>query len=136
MDIRPLAPGYAVSPQIEPDDLPAIAAAGFRTVVCNRPDHEVPHELGADALRAATEAAGLRFVLNPVTRDTMTQERVDAQRAALEDGPVLAYCQSGTRCSMLWALAEAGRMPAADILAAARGAGYDLSPLLPRLAQA
>jgi uncharacterized protein (TIGR01244 family) len=133
MDIRRITPDYAVSPQIEPEDLPAIAAQGFRVVVCNRPDAENPSELSAAVMRIATEAAGLRFVDNPVTHPTMTAERIAAQAAALEDGPVLAYCASGTRSSVLWSLAQAGRIPAEEILTATARAGYDLSALRPRL---
>jgi uncharacterized protein (TIGR01244 family) len=133
MDIRRITPDYAVSPQIEPEDLPEIAAQGFRTVVCNRPDAENPMELSAEVMRIATEAAGLRFVENPVTHPTMTRERIAAQAAALQDGPVLAYCASGTRSSILWSLAQAGHMPAQEILSATARAGYDLSALRPRL---
>lgn len=133
MDIRRITPDYAVSPQIAPDDLPEIAAQGFRTVVCNRPDEEIPLELSSEVVRVAAEAAGLRFVDNPVTHPTMTPERIAAQALALEHGPVLAYCASGTRSSVLWSLVQAGRMPADEILAATARAGYDLSALRPRL---
>lgn len=133
MDIRRISPDYAVSPQLEPEDLPEIAAQGFRTVVCNRPDSENPMELSSEVMRVAVEAAGLRFVDNPVTHPTMTPERIATQAAAMENGPVLAYCASGTRSSVLWSLAQAGKMPADDIIAAAARAGYDLSGLRPRL---
>jgi uncharacterized protein (TIGR01244 family) len=133
MDIRRITPDYAVSPQIEPEDLPEIVAQGFRTVVCNRPDGEVPLELSSEIIRVAAEAAGLRFVDNPVTHPTMTPERIATQAAALEDGPVLAYCASGTRSSVLWSLAQAGRMPSDQIIAATAKAGYDLSGLRSRL---
>lgn len=135
MDIRALTPDYAVSPQIEPDDVPALAAQGFRVVIDNRPDDEIPHELSAAVMRAAVEAAGLVFVENPVTRPTMTPDRIAAQAEAMAGGRTLAYCASGTRSSMLWALAEAPRIgPDATIEAAGR-AGYDLSPLRPLLSR-
>ncbi len=133
MDIRRITPDYAVSPQIEPEDVPEIAAQGFRTIVCNRPDEEVPMELSAEVMRIAAEAAGLRFVVNPVTHPTMTAERIAAQAEALRDGPVLAYCASGTRSSVLWSLAQAGTAPVDEILSATGRAGYDLSGLRPRL---
>lgn len=133
MDIRRITPDYAVSPQIEPEDLPEIVAQGFRTVVCNRPDAENPLELSSEVMRVATEAAGLRFVDNPVTHPTMTPDRIATQAQALEHGPVLAYCASGTRSSVLWSLAQAGRMPADEILSVTARAGYDLSGLRPRL---
>jgi uncharacterized protein (TIGR01244 family) len=136
MEIRPITPAYAVSPQIEPDDMPAIAAAGFKTVLCNRPDAEVPHELSAGVMRIAAEAAGLRFIDNPVTHQTLNADMVQAQVAAMDssDGPVLAYCASGTRSTIVWSLGQAGRMPADDIIEAAARAGYDMEGLRSRLA--
>lgn len=135
MEIRRITPDYAVTPQIAPDDVPVIAEQGFRTVICNRPDAENPTELSAQVIRAAVEAAGLRFVENPVTHPTMTPERIAAQAAAMAEAPVLAYCASGTRSSVLWALMQAGRMKTDEILAATARAGYDLSALRPRLEQ-
>ena len=133
MDIRRITPDYAVSPQIAPEDLPDIAAQGFRTVICNRPDAEVPVELSSEVLRVAAEAAGLGFVDNQVTHQMLTPDRVAAQAEAMAEGPTLAYCASGNRSSILWALGQAGRMPADEIIEAAGRAGYNLSALRPRL---
>jgi uncharacterized protein (TIGR01244 family) len=126
VDIRPIAEGYAVSPQIAPEDIPAIAAQGFTTVICNRPDAEVPHELGAEVIRAAVEAAGLTFVANPMPGGGLTMDHITAQRAALDaaSGPVLAYCASGNRSTILWALANAGRRPTAELVQAGAQYGY------------
>lgn len=135
MDIRPLTDRYSVSPQIDPEDAAAIKAAGITTVICNRPDAEVPPSHQSDAMRTAIEAAGLRFEVLPITHQTMTPDRV-AQQAALvdgSDGPVLAYCASGTRCSVLWALGQAGQQSSDAILGAVAQAGYDLSALRPAL---
>jgi len=128
MDIRPIAQGYAVTPQIEPADVPAIAAQGFTTVICNRPDPEVPHELAAGVMRAAVEAAGLRFVDNPMAGGGLTMDHIEAQRAALDaaGGPVLAYCASGNRSTILWALANAGRKPTDELVAAGAKYGYQV----------
>ena len=133
MDIRSITPEYGVSPQIAPDDIPDIKAAGYEVVVCNRPDAEVPLELSAETIRIAVEAAGLAFVVNPVTHPTMTAERIAAQAEAMGRGRVLAYCASGTRSSILWSLAQAGAMTADEIIGAAARAGYDLAGLRPRL---
>ena len=138
MDIRQLTPRYSVSPQIAAEDLPDIAAAGFTRVICNRPAAEVPPSHQAAAIRAATEAAGLTFDLLELTHQTMTPENVARQRALIETpgGPVLAYCASGTRCSVIWALGQAGTMTSDDILAATAAAGYRLDNLRPVLDQA
>ena len=134
MDIRPLTDDYAVSPQIAAEDAAAIAAAGYRTVICNRPDVEVTPELGADAIGTAVRAAGMSFVVLPLTHDTLRAQAAAQRRARTEaDGPVLAYCASGTRSTLAWALGQAGAMPADDIVAAAARAGYDIAALRPEL---
>lgn len=137
MDIRPLTPRYAVSPQLSPEDLPAVAEAGIVRVICNRPDAEVPPSHQAAAIRAAAEAAGLQFECLELTHQTMTPQNVARQRQMAQDadGPVLAYCASGTRCSVIWALGEAGHTPVDEILSRTSGAGYALDGLRPTLEQ-
>lgn len=105
MDVRQITENYSVSPQITPDEIAAVKAAGFRTVICNRPDGEQPGQPSHDAIQAAVEAAGLAFRYIPVVSGQMTLENVEDQRAALDEaeGPVLAYCRSGTRCTNLYA---------------------------------
>lgn len=135
MDIREITPAYSVTEQIQPGDVPAIAAAGFSAVICNRPDGEVPPPLQAAALRSAVEAAGLAFHELPLTHQTMTPENTARQfeMVAAADGKVLAYCASGTRCTVIWALSQAGTQPVDDILSTAAGAGYALDGLRPTL---
>lgn len=138
MDIRQVTPRYAVSPQIAPEELEAIKAQGFTTVICNRPDAENPPDWQAEAMGAAAKAAGLDFVAIPLTHQTMTPENIARQEEAVaaSSGPVLAYCASGTRCTVIWSLARAAEgMPADEILKIAAEAGYDLSGLRPRLEQ-
>lgn len=128
MDIRPLSETYAVSPQIQPEDIQAIADAGFAMVICNRPDGEIPSELSAETLRPLVEAAGMGFVVNPVVGGALSMENVEAQRAAMDgtDQKVLAYCASGNRSSIVWALAMAGRMPTDALIAAGAPYGYQI----------
>jgi uncharacterized protein (TIGR01244 family) len=131
MDIRRLTDRYAVSPQIAVEDLPAIRSAGFSTVIDNRPDAEVPGDLHASKLRAAAESLGLVFVANPVVGGALTTENVTAQRAAMDaaEGPVFAYCASGNRSAIVWALANAGEMPVDDLIAIPARYGYKLDHL-------
>ena len=135
-DIRPLNDRVAVAPQIRADDLPAIAAAGYVAVVNNRPDGEEPGQPAGEDIRAAAEAAGLAYHAVPVGPAGIGPAQLDAMAAALAaaDGPVLAFCRSGTRSCNLWALAaaRAGRDPAL-LVAQGAGAGYDLSGLRPSL---
>lgn len=135
MDIRVLSPAYAVSPQIAPEDVSTIAAAGYKTILCNRPDGEVPPSHQAGAIKAATEAAGLRFVDNPFSHGQLTQALLDAQAATMADeGPVLAYCASGNRCTILWLIvaAQAGE-DLGPLIEAGEAAGYPLAHMRPQL---
>lgn len=137
MDIRPLTPDYAVSPQVNPEDFAAIAAAGFTTVINNRPCEEIPPSHHADVMRAAAEAAGLTFVVMPLTHATLNQKTADAQKAACDAsrGPVFAYCASGTRCTIIWAFSQARNMAPDDILRAAATQGYDIAMMRDQLSQ-
>ncbi|MFL4471567.1 TIGR01244 family sulfur transferase [Tateyamaria armeniaca] len=135
MDIREITPNYFAAPQLDPADMGDIKAAGITTVICNRPDAEVPPAFQADSIEAAARAAGLNFVRLPLTHQTMTPPNVAAQMEHLKssDGPVLAYCASGTRSTVIWCLGQAGEMATDDILEAARAAGYDLGNMRPTL---
>ncbi|MBK0329132.1 TIGR01244 family phosphatase [Rhodobacteraceae bacterium F11138] len=137
MEMRPLSPRYSVSPQISAEDISAIAQAGISLVVCNRPDQEVPPSHQSKAIADAVRAAGMRFEFLPLTHQTMTPENVALQHELIEDaeGPVLAYCASGTRSSVVWALGEAKTRSPDEILADTAAAGYQLDGLRPTLEQ-
>lgn len=135
MDIRPLDEALSASPQIAPEDLPAIAAQGFRSVISNRPDGEEPGQPSAEDLRQAAEAAGLAFAHVPVVGGAISDQDVADFREALADlpQPVFGFCRTGTRTTTLWALAHASDTDAKNLISTAKTAGYDLSGLLPRL---
>lgn len=135
MDIRQITDRFFVAPQIEASDMQALADAGFSLVINNRPDMEVGPDQASTAMQAAAEAAGLTYVENPLTMETMTPDRQELQLSSEQgaSGKVLAYCRSGTRSAICWTLAQAGKVPADDLLAATAAAGYDLSGLEPHL---
>ncbi|SIP89392.1 TIGR01244 family protein [Paracoccus thiocyanatus] len=139
MDLRQLTPDIAVAGQIRPEDLPALAQAGFRVLINNRPDDETGPGEDHEAMRRAAEAAGMRYHFNPFTPGQITPQMISAQAEALADpGPKLAYCRSGNRSTVLWALARAGQEPVSDLIQTAARAGYDLSgvrPLIESLAR-
>lgn len=137
MDIRQLTPRYFVSPQIAADDMAALAEAGITRILCNRPDAEVPASHSAAAIRAAAEAAGLSFSEQPLTHQTMVPDVIANNRAlGVETGDVvLAYCASGTRSTIAWALGQAGDMDADEIVQTAQAGGYDLAGMRQALAQ-
>ena len=135
MQVRRIDDRISVSPQIDPADVTELAAQGFAAVVNNRPDHEEPGQPEGAAVALVAETLGLAYTAIPVAQG-FSHPQIDAMRAALDtaDGPVLAFCRSGTRSANLWALAEAqaGGDPE-TITAKARAAGYDLSGIRPLL---
>lgn len=132
MDLRQLTPDLAVSPQILPEELPALAEAGFRVLINNRPDDEVGAAEDSAAMRAAAEAAGLSYHYIPFRPGQITPEMIAAQAEALaQPGPKAAYCRSGNRSTVLWALTRAGQEPAENLLSTAAQAGYDLAGIRP-----
>ncbi len=129
---RQLADGFFVSPQISLAQVAEAAAQGVKLIINNRPDDESDDQVPGAEIEAAASAAGLEYVAIPVTHAGFSEWQMEAMAKALAEapGPVLAYCRSGTRSTLLWALAEAshGRNP--GVLAAqAAAAGYDLAPV-------
>lgn len=135
MEIRHISPTYAVSSQIAVEDIALIAQAGFTTIICNRPDEEIPPSHHASLIEAAATDAGLGFVVIPVTHHGLNMDMIEAQKAVVgaSTGPTLAYCASGTRSSIVWALGQAREMSADEILSATANAGYDLAGMRPQL---
>lgn len=136
MDVKKINENVSVAPQLSPADMAEAAAMGFKTVVNNRPDGEGgPDQPSAADVGAAAKAAGLDFVDMPVVSGRLTEKNINDFADLLTNAkkPVLAYCRTGTRCTNLWALAEATEKPAADLIEQAAGAGYDLRPIAPVL---
>ena len=135
MDIRRITEDYAVSPQITLADIAEIKAAGFRSIMCNRPDGEDYGQPEFDAVAEAARAEGIEVRCVPIVSGMVTPQAAQDFAAALEDmpKPMLAYCRSGTRCTMLWSIASYGRLTGDEIVSAARDAGYDMSGLVRQL---
>ena len=131
-DFRALSETVLASPQIATGDVATAAGLGVKLVINNRPEGESDDQTPGAAIEAAARAAGMDYVAIPVTMATLSHDDVGAMQDALAGaaGPVLAYCRSGTRSTLLWALAQAksGTDPEAVARAAAT-AGYDVSPV-------
>lgn len=135
MHVRKLTDQVSVSPQLLPGELADLAAAGFRSVINNRPDGEADDQPASAAMAEAAAAHGLAYRHIPVVPGQYDPAAIDAMAGALEElpGPVLAFCRTGTRSTSLWAL-QAARQTEADALVRVAGdAGYDLAALAPRL---
>ena len=123
-----------VSPQIGLAEVAAAVAQGVTLIVNNRPEDESDDQTPGAEIEGAARAAGLDYIAIPVTHAGFSEPQVKAMAEALAsaNGPVLAYCRSGTRSTLLWALAEASQGGDADALTnMAAKAGYDLSPVRP-----
>ena len=130
--IRQLDDKVLVSGQIRPDEVAGIAGRGVAMIVNNRPDGEEPGQpLGAD-IEAAAVAAGIAYRHVPILRGIGPADVAAMQDAlaAVSDGQALAYCRSGTRSALTWALAmrEEGR-PREEVEAAVTQAGFDVAPI-------
>jgi uncharacterized protein (TIGR01244 family) len=133
---RQLSDDVLASPQITAADIETARTEGVRLIINNRPDGEEPDQPGGDEMEAAARAAGMDYRAIPVSPGGFDEGQVRAMAEALAsaDGKVLAYCRSGTRSTLLWALAQAasGGDPQA-IAQAAADAGYDVTPIRPAI---
>lgn len=109
MDIRRLNERIAVASQLRPDDLPAVARAGYRAIISNRPDGEEQRQPSAEEIASAAARAGLGFAHVPVSAGAIGEAEVARMRDAFATlpKPVLAYCRSGARSMKLAELAGA-----------------------------
>jgi uncharacterized protein (TIGR01244 family) len=133
-DFRRVTDRISVSPQIVLSDIDEAARQGFRLVINNRPDGEAPDQPPSRAFQAAATEAGLDYAHIPV-RGGPSPDQAESMRKLVEqaDGPALAFCRSGTRSIVTWALGQSmAGVPRDELVAAGRAAGYDLDGILPR----
>jgi len=136
MDIRILTPELSVSPQIVPADVPALQAAGYRALVCNRPDGEGNDQPLFSEIEEAARACGIEAHYLPAESGKVS-DRQGAEFGALLarlPKPVLAYCRTGMRSTTMWALSQSGKRPLSEIIDAASHAGFDLKGVVRRIA--
>ncbi|RED17031.1 TIGR01244 family sulfur transferase [Parasphingopyxis lamellibrachiae] len=129
---RTVTDSFLASPQISTADIAEAAAQGVTLIINNRPEEEDPDQPSGSAIAAAASEAGLDYAAIPVTHAGFSVPQVEAMRAALDEnaGKTLAFCRSGTRSTLLWALAEThnGRDPE-TVAGEAANAGYNVSPI-------
>lgn len=135
MDFRKVSDELSVAPQIAATDVAAAKAAGFRSIICNRPDGEAPGQPAFGEIEAAANAAGLAVQYQPV-RNVSLQDAADFASACNElPKPVLAYCRTGTRCIALWTVNALDETSPEEVLAITESAGYDMTKLVASLAK-
>ncbi len=138
METKPLNADISVSVQILPNEVAELKAAGFKSIINNRPDGEVDGQPTSAMMAEAASAQGLAYRHIPVVPGHLTDADAAAMAEALASmpKPVLAFCRSGTRSTHLWALSQAGSCDVSELLLAARAQGYDISALAPKLSAA
>lgn len=131
-----LTPDFAVSPQITSTDVAALKNAGFRTIICNRPDGESPDQPLFAEIETAAQRTGMSIHYLPVGPGKITEKKIQEFGALLESrpAPTVAYCRTGTRSATIWALSQVGKLPAANILAMTKKGGYDCDEAVLRTA--
>jgi sulfide:quinone oxidoreductase len=135
MQTRTLIDRLSVSSQLALTDLTAAADQGIRSIINNRPDGEAPDQPTSAEIETAAAALGLGYRHIPIVPGQIHDKDIADFRVALAEleGPVLAFCRTGTRSASLWALSSAAEVASSDLLSAARAAGYDLTTLKPCL---
>lgn len=135
-EFRKLSDDFYASPQITPQEVSEAAAMGIALVINNRPDGEAPDQPAGADIEAATRAAGMDYLAIPIGSAGFSEPQVEKLQEALaaSQGPVLGYCRSGTRSTLLWSLAQARGGSSPDSIAeAAAEAGYDVAPVRPAM---
>lgn len=137
MEFNKISDQMAVAPQISVSDIAEIANMGFKTIICNRPDHENHGQVDFAEIEAAAKEHGIRAMYQPVISGRLQESDAEEFGSLTENAqePILAYCRTGTRSSMLWALSQSMQgTPLQDIISATRSAGYDFSGAIDRIA--
>ena len=131
MMLNKIIDDYVVSDQITEEDIEQLKEAGFKTIFCNRPDNEEQNQVTVKSIQDKAIESGLNFIHQPVIGGQISQNDIDqfSDYYDAAEKPIFAYCRTGTRSSMLWALSESGKRPIDEILQLTSAAGYNLSNL-------
>ena len=136
MEIKTLTSNLSISPQVLVSEIQAIARAGFKAIICNRPDGEGPDQPSFKEIEQAANQYGLEAKYLPAESGKVRDEEGQAFGQLLNalPGPVLAYCRTGMRSTTLWALSQAGSTSLPHILETSQKAGFDMKALVQRIA--
>ena len=131
MMLNKIIDNYVVSDQITEEDIEQLKEAGFKTIFCNRPDNEEQNQVTVKSIQDKAIESGLNFIHQPVIGGQISQNDIDQFSDYFDaaEKPIFAYCRTGTRSSMLWALSESGKRSIDEILQLTSAAGYNLSNL-------
>jgi len=133
-NIKKISETLSLCDQLTLEDVNTLVDMGFRSVICNRPDSEEINQPTFGQIQTALEAANIDAYFLPVKPGGVSDEHVKSFESALEElpTPILAYCRTGMRSATLWALSQADKQSAKDILSTATAAGFDLTSIVNR----
>ncbi|KGK40860.1 hypothetical protein LH51_19055 [Nitrincola sp. A-D6] len=133
--MRQLTESLSTAGQLTADDVRALADAGVKTLICNRPDQEEPGQPRTAELQTLAESLGMQWIDQPVISGQVRDEQGDEFGRILDQSaePVVAFCRSGARCGMLWALSQRHRVSGDKLVLALQQAGYDMPDFFKRL---
>ncbi|WP_417583514.1 TIGR01244 family sulfur transferase [Nitrincola sp.] len=133
--MRQLTESLKAAGQLTAEDVQALADAGVKTLICNRPDQEEAGQPSTAELQALAESLGMQWFYQPVVSGQVMDEQGDDFGRILDQAalPVVAYCRSGARCGMLWALSQRYSLAGEQLVAALQQAGYDMPDFFKRL---
>lgn len=132
MKINKINNYYSVSEQITVDDIQKIKDNGFKTIICNRPDNESTDQPKHSEIMEVAKSLDVNFYFIPIIPGQFTKENIEDFKKIESDKqnqPMFAFCRTGTRSCMLWALTHMNDIPKEEILETCHKAGYDLSQL-------
>ena len=135
MDIRPIERSLSVAPQITATELAELKLAGYRAIICNRPDGEGADQPLFAEIAYAAQAVGLEAHYLPAESGKVSDEQGIAFGKLFDSlpKPVLAYCRTGMRSTTMWALSQASSQPLPQLLDTAKKAGFDLTGVIRRI---
>ena len=138
MKLAVLTPNVSALAQPTAEEVSELADRGYRSIIGNRPDDEAPDQPKWHDVKAAALARGMEAVHIPVVASQIDESDVRAFREALEHlpKPIAAFCRTGTRSTLLWALANEAELTADERIRIAATAGFDLEPFRGLLAGA
>jgi len=135
MIFKALTPTLSVASQLTEADVAQAARDGFRAIINNRPDGEDATQIASEKIAQVAAQHGMEYAFVPAVSGKIGADEITGMARALArlEAPVLAFCRTGTRSTTLWALTQAGAIPASEIIATAATAGYDLTALKSQL---
>lgn len=130
MKLAILTPNVSALAQPTVDEIGQLADRGYRSIISNRPEGEAPDQPHWNELKAAAAARGMEAVHIPVVAGQIDAGDVRTFRDALErlPKPIAAFCRTGMRSTLLWALANEASLTVDERIGIAAKEGHDLEP--------